>query len=126
MKKHVTIFLIVVLTLLSVPNLSFAGEAPKQLINKVVEISAGASHVLAITESGMLIAWGSNGHGELGDGTNINKTLPVQIGTATDWYKISAGSNYSMAIKKDGTLWAWGNNTYGHLVQAIRLIKRHL
>jgi hypothetical protein len=63
-----------------------------------------------------LWAWGNNFYGQLGDGTNTDKSVPTRIGTATDWQSISAsGSSHSVAIKTDGSLWAWGNNFSGQL-----------
>ena len=78
-------------------------------------ISAGKFHTLAIKTDGSLWAWGENFFGELGDGTNINKNTPIQIGTDTNWQTISAGVQYTIAIKTDGSLWAWGFNGYGEL-----------
>lgn len=62
-----------------------------------------------------LWAWGNNKYGQLGDGTTVNKTLPVQIGTATDWIHVASRGNHTLAIKTDGTLWAWGDNSKGQL-----------
>jgi len=62
-----------------------------------------------------LWAWGYNDSGQLGDGTQIDKSSPIQVGALTDWSDISFGESYSLAVKKDGTLWAWGNNSYGQL-----------
>ncbi|MFP3835981.1 hypothetical protein SCA31_24090, partial [Chryseobacterium sp. SIMBA_028] len=47
--------------------------------------------------------------------TNTNRTVPTQIGTATNWLKIYAGSAHTVGLKIDGTLWAWGFNAYGQL-----------
>ncbi|UKB81209.1 T9SS type A sorting domain-containing protein [Chryseobacterium sp. MEBOG07] len=58
---------------------------------------------------------GYNNRGQLGDGTLINKSIPVQIGTATDWVSIASGGYHTLAIKSDGTLWTWGDNNYGQL-----------
>lgn len=80
-------------------------------------VSAGWYHSLAIRTDGKLFAWGraaGNNHGSLGDGTKINKSSPVQIGSLTTWASISAGQ-HSLAIKTDGTLWGWGSNYQGHL-----------
>jgi hypothetical protein len=42
--------------------------------------------------------WGRNSSGELGDGTTVNRSSPVQIGALTNWALASAG--YAMfAIK---------------------------
>jgi len=78
-------------------------------------VVAGASHTLAIGRDGSLWAWGSNSHGELGDGTIVNRWAPTRIGTDTNWRSVTAGLGYTVAIRTDGTLWAWGNNEYGQL-----------
>ncbi len=58
---------------------------------------------------------GSNAFGVLGNGTSTSSTVPVKIGTATNWLKIVARNYYSVGLKTDGTLWAWGFNSYGQL-----------
>jgi alpha-tubulin suppressor-like RCC1 family protein len=78
-------------------------------------VSAGRDHTIAIKPNGTLWAWGYNGNGQLGDGTKVEKTAPVQIGVDSNWKTVSAGSNSSLAIKTDGTLWAWGDNLFGQL-----------
>ncbi len=78
-------------------------------------ISAGSYHTLAIKTDGSLWAWGYNLYGQLGDGTNADKTAPVQIGTATNWASVSAGIYHSIATQTNGSLWAWGSNDYGQL-----------
>ncbi len=71
-----------------------------------------------------LWAWGRNSislsfpttvvSGQLGDGTIVDKSSPVQIGTLTNWKQVSGGADHSLAIKTDGTLWAWGHQTGGY------------
>jgi alpha-tubulin suppressor-like RCC1 family protein len=79
------------------------------------QISA-SDNVLAVKTNGTLWAWGRDSGGELGDNTSlIDKSTPVQVGTATNWKQISASSSHSTAIKTDGTLWSWGVNTVGQL-----------
>ena len=41
--------------------------------------AAGGSHSLVIGNDGSLWAWGSNSHGQLGDGSDSNRNRPVQI-----------------------------------------------
>ncbi len=60
-------------------------------------------------------AWGSSNWGQLGDGTNVNKSSPVQIGALADWSKVFAGLWHSFAMKTDGTIWTWGFNSSGQL-----------
>jgi len=76
-------------------------------------VSCGGHHALAIKLDGTLWAWGRNDHGQLGDGTTIDRSSPVQIGSDTNWKYISAGNNFSSMIKTNGTLWLSGNNNFG-------------
>ncbi len=72
--------------------------------------SSKYDHTLAIMDDGSLWAWGNNGYGQLGDGTNINQNSPTLITSETNWKSVFAGSGASFALKEDGTLWAWGFN----------------
>ncbi|MDP1727070.1 MAG: T9SS type A sorting domain-containing protein [Bacteroidota bacterium] len=86
---------------------------------KWVSISGGGpnpdGHTLGLKSDGTLWAWGLNNYGQLGDGTIIQKTSPLQIGTDNKWINISAGGYHSLGLKSDGTLWAWGLNGSGQL-----------
>ena len=75
----------------------------------------GNSHAVYIHEDGTLWAWGDNYHGQLGDGTTMDRPRPVQLGVDNDWAQVAAGYWHSLALKTDGTLWAWGNNYTGQL-----------
>lgn len=64
-------------------------------------VSAGDSHVLAVRANGTLWAWGTNTQGELGDNSTVNRSSPVQVGSATKWLSVSAGKCFSVAIRGD-------------------------
>lgn len=69
----------------------------------------------AIKTNGTLWAWGENSAGQLGIGNTQTQTLPVQVGTDTDWKQVAAGVSSVLALKADGSLWGWGFNMYGEL-----------
>ena len=71
--------------------------------------SAGESFCIEL-KNGTLWGSGKNNYGQLGIGSTISQSSPVQIGTSNDWHIFSAGRNHTIAIKSNGTLWAWGNN----------------
>ncbi len=88
-----------------------------------VKISGGISYSVAIKSDGTLWAWGLNAYGQLGDGTTIDKNVPTQIGTDTNWASVAAGDRHTVAIKTDGTLWAWGYNANGQLGDGTTALK---
>jgi alpha-tubulin suppressor-like RCC1 family protein len=46
------------------------------------EVAAGTSYTVAIGSDGNGYAWGSNSLGQLGDGTTVDSSLPVQVAAA--------------------------------------------
>ena len=92
---------------------------PKLLSTSWSKVSVGPSHVIAIKSNNTLWAWGANDLGQLGDGTVISRSSPVQIGTSPTyaWYDVSAGNNFSAALRDDRLLYVWGLNTSGQLGQ---------
>lgn len=101
MKKQLSVFLLMILSL-SV----FAWCEPS--FGADLQVATGGSHTLALKDDGTLWAWGNNSSGQLGDGTNLSKSVPVQIGSDSSWVQIAAGTYSSFAIKSDGSLWRWG------------------
>ena len=77
------------------------------------QVSEGQHHTVALRPDTTLWAWGSNAHGQLGDGTTIDRESPVQIGSG--FTAVAAGGNHTVAVKYDGTLWAWGYNVAGQV-----------
>ena len=80
-------------------------------------VSAGGSHTLGIKTGGTLWAWGRNNSGQLGT-TGVPSTwstIPLQVGTGSNWKTVSAGNAHNVALKTDGTLWTWGRNLAGQL-----------
>lgn len=73
------------------------------------------AHSLALRSDGTVWAWGYNGYGQLGDGTNTDSNHPVQVHGLTNLISISGGKHHSVALASDGTAWAWGWNIAGQL-----------
>jgi uncharacterized repeat protein (TIGR03803 family) len=87
---------------------------------KVVAISAGAYHSLALCSDGTVVAWGFNGTGALGDGTSTNSNVPVLVqqadGETFTAVAISAGQYHNLAsLAGTGQVLAWGYNNHGQL-----------
>ena len=48
-------------------------------LTHVAAVAAGDGHSLALEDDGTVWGWGRNGDGELGDGTNTDRSVPVQV-----------------------------------------------
>ena len=86
----------------------------------ILSVAAGTSYNLALCSDGKVLAWGANNVGQLGDGSNTNRLLPVAVATTTflagrSVIAVAAGYRHSLVLCSDGTLAAWGENTYGQL-----------
>jgi alpha-tubulin suppressor-like RCC1 family protein len=75
----------------------------------------GQFHGMASNTSGELWMWGNNQYGPLGDGSQTDRSMPVQIPGNTWGTSLSTGYLSAAATKTDGTLWTWGRNNYGQL-----------
>jgi len=81
---------------------------------KVIEISAGARHTCAITQSREAYCWGANDQGQLSDFAAGGPT-PARISGSLPWAQISAGVTHTCAVRTDGVLSCWGGNDRGQL-----------
>ncbi len=74
----------------------------------------GYSHALALRLDGTVWAWGANVSGALGDGSKIDRSLPVQVAGLGNVIAIASGGSNSFALRADGTVWAWGEGDVGN------------
>jgi|GEM_PF-1017343 len=85
-------------------------------ITGVATLAMGAYHSCAVTGSGGVKCWGNNGYGQLGDGTTISRTAPIDVtGLITGVTTVAAGGNHTCAITPTGGVQCWGYNAFGQL-----------
>ena len=74
-------------------------------------ISAGGTHSMVLTSSGLVKTFGTGGL--IGDGNTTADLTPVQV--LTGGAAIAMGATHALAAKTDGTVWTWGDATSGRL-----------
>lgn len=89
-------------------------------------ISAGGRHTCFLTTEGTVKCWGNNYHGELGNGSNIEKsTSPVNVsGLNRNVTALTTGGfhNCAIVLKK---VECWGENESGQLGDGTTLNQNH-
>ncbi|CAK4250697.1 unnamed protein product [Aphanomyces euteiches] len=84
---------------------------------KVVQVSAGAFHTAAITESGRVFTWGKEDYGMLGVGhtADIHTPRKVPLFDNEPASRISCGGWHTAVVTRSGTAYAFGRGEYGRL-----------
>ena len=95
-------------------------ESGGSVFTGVHSISAGFSHTLYLKSDGIAWSVGYNGSGQLGDGTTISRSNPVQVMDSngspfSNVRKLGTGSSHSIFVKGDGSAWSAGWNNMGQL-----------
>jgi len=83
-------------------------------LTDIVTVAAGYNNTLALRADGTVWSWGSNGQGEIGDGTRELRRAPVQVRDLQRIRGIAVGL-HGLAVDDVGRVWAWGDNGWGQL-----------
>lgn len=78
-------------------------------------IAGGGIHTCAAMESGQAKCWGGSTTGQIGDGFNSHRYIPVDVTGVSDALSVKAGDSSSCALTTAGAVRCWGNNTVGAL-----------
>jgi len=84
-------------------------------LEDVVQIACGGDHSCALRADGTVACWGSNAHGELGDGSMTSRVAPVHVNGLDSVTELSLGERHSCARLVNGTVRCFGSNTFGQL-----------
>lgn len=100
----------------------------------VLEAAGGWMHTAVIktdeNQDNMVLSWGGNFFGQIGNGTFNKTSLPIQArismlkgllsnGNSPFYLKkvvaIATGFYHSVALRRDGAIWSWGDNSCGQI-----------
>ena len=85
---------------------------------KIIQVKAGATHVLALDTRGNIYSWGTSGFGALGMKQNTFSSIPSRVklhSNINDIEKIDCGPDCSLVLLKNGEVFACGRNNYNKL-----------
>jgi alpha-tubulin suppressor-like RCC1 family protein len=90
--------------------------SPTQItgFNAVAEVSVGSAYACARKSDGTVWCWGNNAYGQLGDGTTVDHSAPVQVPGITTAVQITTAI-HTCARLQDETVRCWGRNQEGQL-----------
>jgi alpha-tubulin suppressor-like RCC1 family protein len=83
------------------------------MLSGVVEIRARFNNTCARLSDGSVRCWGANVAGQIGDGTQAARALPVRVLGITDAVELSFGVQFACARRSSGQVMCWGRNSSG-------------
>jgi alpha-tubulin suppressor-like RCC1 family protein len=79
-------------------------------------IAGGLEHTCGVTTGGSAYCWGDNDHGQLGDGTDLDRFItPVPVAGGLSFASLTAGTGHTCGVTGAGSLYCWGDNGHGRL-----------
>lgn len=100
---------------------TFSNRPTPPPLTGVAQLTTGDQHTCALLTTGQARCWGTNHHGQLGNGTTANSMRPVVVldpegsGPLTGITRLSAGWARTCALLGSGQAVCWGANSYGQL-----------
>ena len=89
------------------------GTPPPEPEPAVVPVVSGGSSSCSVREDGSVVCWGSNGSGQLGDGTTDDNALPFPVLGISNAVDVTVANEHACALLDDESVKCWGNNSNG-------------
>ncbi|XP_069834418.1 probable E3 ubiquitin-protein ligase HERC3 isoform X3 [Dendropsophus ebraccatus] len=100
------------------PSVPVPRQIKKLNQQKILQVSCGNQHCLALSDDGQLFTWGQNNHGQLGLGPGFTQQSSPQRVKSLEGIplaRVTAGGYHSFALSLSGAVFGWGKNSSGQL-----------
>ncbi|XP_063404631.1 uncharacterized protein LOC134688085 isoform X2 [Mytilus trossulus] len=85
-----------------------------QLQIKVISVSCGGEHTVALTHQGVY-SWGSSLYGQVGVGTRHMYSRPMLVNVGHQCISVVCGLFHTLALTHDNQVYSWGWGVHGQL-----------
>jgi alpha-tubulin suppressor-like RCC1 family protein len=87
------------------------------------DLSAGKDFTCAVSEGSRVYCWGAGESGQLGNGSNSDSAVPVEVSGLGDISidKIESGQSHACLLTDQGKMLCWGANEHGQLGDATTM-----
>ena len=75
-------------------------------------LTSGLGYACGITGAGSAACWGANDHGQLGDGTTVDRAAGAQVGADAAFEMLAAGDTHACGLL-EGRVYCWGSDERG-------------
>ena len=86
---------------------------------KVVFVTSGGIHTVALTSGGRLYTWGGGVWGQLGHGDTDSRLVPTLVDAGafggSAGVMVACGNGHNLVVTQDGALWVCGAGHHGQL-----------
>jgi len=101
------------------PGPDLAAPSLATSVSPTTRVAAGGAHTCVELADRTIACWGANESGQLGDGTTVDRALPIEVAGATG--TVAAGAAHTCASTSGGTVTCWGADTSGQLGDGVTL-----
>ncbi|AML49121.1 hypothetical protein AYM02_07255 [Coxiella burnetii] len=96
--------------------------------DRIIQLTAGHNHILALTRNGCVFAWGNNWFGQLGLGNREAIAQPTlllfpDLSSSDRIIQLAAGGYHSFARTEKNRVFGWGGN-YTHQLGLVNGVDR--
>ena len=80
-------------------------------VTDAVDVAVGGHHACVLHKDERLSCWGKNDHGQLGDGTRLDRNVPSLVSNLAGVKHVAAGANHTCIHRGDDTIRCWGSDS---------------